>query len=129
MGKRYDEYVTPQNTPRFAERRMLFLFSGGILIFNLLITIFLFPANFTKHLLWVAFVAVVVHLHYADKRREMWSLGGLVLRIAIFFIASAFLPIYYNAPWLFIGWGIELVFFILLAVKKLKGRPSKRCRK
>ena len=29
MGKDYDRYVTPQNTPRFSERKILFLMAMG----------------------------------------------------------------------------------------------------
>ena len=38
MGKRYDRYVTSQNTPRFKERRLLFLAAVGIFALNLILT-------------------------------------------------------------------------------------------
>ena len=37
MGKRYDWEVTPQNTPRFKEKRILVLLANGLFVLNLLI--------------------------------------------------------------------------------------------
>ena len=43
MGKDYDVYVTPQNTPRFRERRMLFVAAMGMLTANLVVFACLVP--------------------------------------------------------------------------------------
>lgn len=45
MGKRYDWQVTPQNTRRFKQRRILFLLAMGILVLNLLCAAFLLAEN------------------------------------------------------------------------------------
>ena len=78
MGKRYDWKVTPQNTPRFKERRILFLTAMGIFILNLLLTgIFL-----SKALKWSIIVAFISALFTVaqcfDIRREMWTWGYVI---------------------------------------------------
>lgn len=125
MGKRYDDHVTPQNTPRFKERRIVLMTAFGLLIFNLLVTGIFFSSNPLAYILWALFVAVIAIIQYFDRRREMWSYGYVFTLVSMLFIVSAFLPLSCDTLWLFTGYGIELIGYIFLAVHKLKRRPSK----
>ena len=129
MGKQYDWKVTPQNTPRFKERRILFLTAMGIFILNLLLTgIFL-----SKDLKWSIIVAFISALFTVaqcfDIRREMWTWGYVIFWITFTFSISPFLFLWHKAYWWFVGYGIELLAFALLTVRVLKTRNAKHCRK
>lgn len=79
MGKRYDWQVTPQNTPRFKQRRILFLLAMGIFVLNLLCAAFLLAENNA----WELFFAMefgffaVVHC-FSERRVEMQTWGYVI---------------------------------------------------
>jgi len=116
MGKRYDWQVTPQNTPHFKERRILFLTAMGIFVLNLILTgVFL-----SEHMAWFlmgAFVfAAFAVIQCFDSRREMWTWGYIRFWVVFSFAASAGLILWYRAYWWLIGYGTELIAVIVLSI-------------
>ncbi len=129
MGKRYDWQVTPQNTPRFKERRLLFLVAMGIFMLNLILTGAFLSANIWEHVfgaLWVVFFAAV---QCFDDRRTMWTWGYVIYWLIFSFVASAALFLWYRAYWWFVLYGIELTAFIIVTILTLKKRTTKSRRK
>ena len=88
MGKRYDWHVTPQNTPHFRERRILFLTAMGFFVLNLILTGVFLGENMTWFLIAFAFAAFAVAQCF-DNRREMWSWWYVIFWIVFSFVASA----------------------------------------
>ena len=129
MGKRYDWQVTPQNTPRFKERKTLFLTAMGILVLNLIFTGVFLVENVTWFLTGAFAFAAFAVVQCFDIRREMWTWGYVFFWIVFVFVASAALLLRYKAYWWFIGYGIELIAFIILAISKLRRKPAKSRRK
>ncbi len=129
MGKRYDGKVTPQNTPHFKERRILFLTAMGIFILNLILTGIFLGENAT-----VFFITAFVFASFAvaqcfDNRREMWTWGDVIFWIVFTFVVSLILFVWHKAYWWFVGYGVELLVFALLAVRVLKTITAKPHRK
>ncbi len=125
MKKRYDCYVTSQNTPRFKERRLLFLVAMGILVLNLALTAVFLAENMTWFLVCAFLLAGFTVVQCFDSRREMWTWGYVIFWIISAFAASAALFLYHKAYWWFIGYGIELVTFNILALLMLKKKFNK----
>ena len=128
MGKRYDWHVTPQNTPHFRERRILFLTAMGFFVLNLILTGIFLGENMAWFLIAFAFAAFAVAQCF-DNRREMWSWWYVIFWIIFSFVASAALLLWHKTYWWFIGYGIELIAFIILATSKLRKRTAKSRRK
>lgn len=126
MGKRYDWQVTPQNTPRFKQRRILFLLAMGIFVLNLLCAAFLLAENNA----WESFFAMefgffsVVHC-FSERRVEMQTWGYVIFWIVFSFVGSAAVFLWHKAYWWFIGYGVELVVFALTAVLLFKRKTRK----
>lgn len=129
MGKRYDWQVTPQNTPRFKERRLLFLAAMGILVLNLALTAVFLAVNMTWFLICAVLFTGFAAVQCFDSRREMWTWGYVIFWIVFSFVASATLLLWHKAYWWFIGYGIESIAFIILATSKLRKRTAKSRRK
>jgi len=125
MGKRYDWQVTPQNTPRFRERRILFLLAVGIFALNLILTGVFLSERMTWFLVGAFVFAAFAVVQCFDNRREMWTWGYVASWIVFSFVASAGLLLWYKAYWWFVGYGIELVVFIILAASKLRKGTAK----
>ena len=120
MGKRYDMYVTPQNTPCFKERRRIFLAAMGIFLFNLvLMSVFLFFDK-TVSVIGILCTALFASAQFFDNRREMWTWGYVLFWCIFTFFLSAVFILWYKAYFWFVGYGIELVIFIAFVVWNLK---------
>ena len=89
MGKRYDWQVTPQNTPRFQQRRLLFVVATGILAVNLVVTGIFLSAHIGWYLLAAFAAALFAGVQCFDSRRTMWAWGYVWMWIVICFVASA----------------------------------------
>ena len=73
MGKRYDWQVTPQNTPRFKERRLLFLVVSGILVLNLILTgVFL-----AENVIWFWYV------HFYSQDSQLYNVSIVAARCGL----------------------------------------------
>ena len=129
MGKRYDWQVTPQNTPNFRERRILFLTAMGFFVLNLILTGVFLGENMARFLIVAFASAAFAVVQCFDNRREMWSWWYVIFWIVFSFVASAALLLWHKAYWWFIGYGIELIAFIILATSKLRKRTAKSRRK
>jgi len=129
MGKRYDWQVTPQNTPRFRERRTLFLTAMGIFVLNLLLTGVFLSENMVWLLIGAFVFATFAVVQCFDSRREMWTWGYVIFWIALSFLFSLCLFLWHKAYWWLIGYGIELLAFFLLAIRILKKRTANSRRK
>ena len=122
MGKRYDWLVTTQNTPRFRERRTLFLTAMGIFVLNLILTGIFLSENIVWALAGAFIFAAFAVVQCFDNRREMWTWGYVIFWVAFSFVVFPILFLWHKAYWWFIGYGIELLAFILLAIGILKTR-------
>ena len=129
MGKRYDWQVTPQNSPRFRERRILFLAAMGIFVLNLILTGVFLSENIAWFLIGAVLLVLFATVQCFDSRREMWTWGYVIFWIVFSFVASAVLLLWHKAYLWFIGYGIELIAFIILATGKLRKRTAKYRRK
>ena len=127
MENRYDQNVTPQNTPRFRKRRMLFVTAMGMFVLNLILSgIFISPNTLWFIIVALVFLAFTI-VQYLDKRSEMWTWGYILSWIVFSFIASAVIFLSYKAFWWLIAYAIELSFFVLLykkLFKRVKRRPA-----
>ena len=129
MGKRYDWQVTPQNSPRFRERRILFLAAMGIFVLNLILTGVFLSENIAWFLIGAVLLVLFATVQCFDSRREMWTWGYVIFWIVFSFVASAVLLLWHKAYLWFIGYGIELIAFIILATGKSRKRTAKYRRK
>lgn len=129
MGKRYDWQVTPQNTPHFRERRILFLTAMGFFVLNLILTGVFLAEDMIWFLVCAFLFAGFAVVQCFDSRREMWTWGYVIFWIVFSFVASAALLLWHKAYWWFIGYGIELIAFIILVTSKLRKRTAKSRRK
>lgn len=132
MGKRYDWQVTPQNTPRFKERRILFLLAMGIFVLNLLCAAFLLSENNAYELFFAIEFGFFSVIHcFSERRREMHTWGYVIFWIVFSFVGSAAVFLWHKAYWWFIGDGVELLIFTLTAVLMFKKKSPKfdGCRK
>ncbi len=129
MGKRYDWQVTPQNTPRFKERRILFSTAMGIFVLNLILTGFFLAENMTWFLLCAFnFIGFAV-VQWFDNRRKMWMWGYVIFWVIFSLAASAALFLCYKAYWWLVGYGIESVAIIILAILMFKKKSTKARRR
>ena len=120
MGKRYDWQVTPQNTPRFRERRILFLTVMGIFVLNLILTGVFLAENMTWFLVCAVLFTGFAAVQCFDSRREMWTWGYIIFWIVFSFVASSILILWYKSYWWFVGYSIELSVFVFLTIRLLK---------
>ncbi len=87
MKKKYDYYVSPQNTPQFKEKRLLHIISNACLVINLIVFAILFP-DIRLWTIGLAFVfTAYLFLQLFDRRKDQWAwwviIFGIVLSIAI----------------------------------------------
>lgn len=132
MRKKYDQDVTPQNTPYFKQRRMLFQSAMGFFVLNLILTGILAKAS-TLLLIGMALVfAAFTVVQSFDKRSEMWTWGYILSWIAFSFISSAVIFLTCKTYWLFIAYAIEIALFVLLykkIFKRVRRRPPEAVEK
>lgn len=127
MGKQYDWEVTPQNTPRFKEKRALVLLANGLFILNLVIIAVCYPDNRKDSLICAAFALVYAFIAVFDKRKVEWSLGSVITVCALCFLGSAAWIYKIGHYWYYIGYGVEVLIFTLAAVLLLKKKSAKQC--
>lgn len=125
MGKRYDWQVTPQNTPRFSERRALFLVAIGMFVLNLILAGVFLATNMAWFLVCAFVIVAFAAAQCFDMRREMWTWGYVISWIVFSFVVSVALLLWYKAYWWFIGYGIELIIFIFFSKQKLRKKSAK----
>lgn len=125
MGKRYDWQVTPQNTPRFKERKLLFLLAMGMFLLNLILTAFFFSEDMKWSLFGAFCFGLFAGVQCFDKRAVLWTWGYVIFWIAFSFVASAVLFVWHKAYWWFIGYGIEFIVFALAARLIFKRKTSR----
>ena len=87
MKKKYNYFVTPQNTPQFKSKRILHILSSTCLVTNLIVFSILLP-DIRLWTLGLAFVFLAyTFLQLFDKRRDQWAwwviIFGIVLSLAI----------------------------------------------
>lgn len=127
MQNKYDQDVTPQSTPRFRKRRLLFLAAMGSFVLNLILTgIFAKVRTFLLIIMALVFLGFTI-VQCFDKRSEMWTWGYILSWIAFSFISSAVIFLTCRTYWLFIAYAIELALFILLykkVFKRVRRKPA-----
>ncbi len=123
MGKSYDTWVNPQNTPRFAERRLLFLLAASILAGNLLF----FAVYCAMPVFFVGILAVIGFsvVQLLDTRKAHWTPWCLTVFIVFSFL-DVFLMIWaYEVYWYFAVWAAEVLLFGTLCFFILR-KPGKK---
>ena len=126
MGKRYDWEVTPQNTPRFKEKRALVLLANGLFTLNLVIIAVCYPDNRKDSLICAALALVYAFIAIFDKRKVEWEWGSVITVCALCLLGSAAWIYKIGHYWYYIGYGIEVIIFTLAAVLMLKKKSAKR---
>lgn len=124
MGKRYDWEVTPQNTPRFKEKRVLVLLANGLFILNLLIIAVCHPDDWKDSLICAALASVYAFIAVFDKRKAEWSLGSVITVCALCFLGSAAWIYKIGHYWYYIGYGVEVLLFTLAATLMFSGKSA-----
>lgn len=128
MGKRYDWEVTPQNTPRFKEKRALVLLANGLFILNMLIIAICHPNDRRDSLICAAFAFAYAVLAVFEKRKAEWGLGSVITACALCFLGSAAWIYKTGCYWYYIGYGVEVLIFIIAAVLMFRRRSPHKAR-
>ena len=91
MKKNYDYYITPQNTPRLKDMRILHVLSNTCLVINLIVFAILLP-DVRLWTLGVAFCFLAYTLlQLFDKRKAQWTWSVIIFDI----ILSVAIPVCY----------------------------------
>ncbi len=126
MGKRYDWQVTPQNTPRLKEKRILVLVANGLFILTLLIIAVCHPDERIDSLICAALVFVYMLLAVFENRKAEWKLSSVITVCSLCFLGSAAWIYKTGHYWYYIGFGVEVLSFVLTAIVLFKRRlPNK----
>lgn len=131
MRKKYDQDVTPQNTPYFKQRRILFQTAMGFFVLNLILTSIFAKSSVLLLIMALLFSAFTV-VQCFEKRSEMWTWGYILSWIAFSFISSAVIFLTCKTYWLFIAYAIEIALFVLLykkIFKRVRRRPTETAQK
>jgi ABC-type polysaccharide/polyol phosphate export permease len=126
MGKNYDRTVTPQNTPRFKERRLLFLISIGFLAINLIVCAILSNAVKGYALALVVLMIGFAVVQCLDKRKEMWTWGYLIFCWVLYIVISALFVWITGAYWYFFVILAEIAAFLAFAFYLLTPKRKRR---
>ena len=125
MGKSYDYTVTPQNTPRFRQRRWLFLLGMGCFLLNALLMAIVSQQNWKVILLLAGWGLVFTAAQYFDRRKNVWT-WGYVISICVVFILITAVMAAFGGLWWMAGVALtELCGFSILAVRMVKGKNRK----
>ena len=120
MGKDYDDNVTPQNTPRFQERRILFLTASGLLAVNFLMFALLSLPMRKGALILAALTGCFAAVQFTDKRKSLWSWGYLIVWFVIDTLVTAAFTWVAGIYWFWAVLAAELIAAGLLAYLLLK---------
>lgn len=120
MAKRYNREVTPQNTPRFRERRILFLLAMGMFCVNLVLAALLNADDAAALLAHVGLVVLFSVVQSLDSRKEFWTWGYLLFWITLFVGVSAAIILWHRAYVFFALLALELLGFAAVAWVLLK---------
>ena len=125
MKKDYDTYVTPQNTPNFRERRIIFLESMFFLLINLLVFSIVFPEEQkTSLVLFFVFLIFTIAQHF-DARKDLWTWFSITVYGLIAISVTSFQIFTHSAHgfWPFLL--LEILICCATAWFFLKKRPAK----
>lgn len=126
MGKNYDVYVTPQNMPRFRERKILFLTAMGLLTVNLLVFACLFPEIRREMIVIVVLSAVLTAVQYFEKRKAMWTWWYILTGCVLFALLTVGLILRLGAYWYLAVLAAEMLVCAGLAFVLLRPKYKKR---
>ena len=126
MGKNYDVYVTPQNTPRFRERRMLFVAAMGMLTGNLVVFACLVPEIRRGMLVCAVLSTAFTVMQYFENRKAMWTWWYILADCALFPLLTVGLLLRLDAYWYLAVLAAEILLWIVLAAVLLRPKYRKR---
>lgn len=126
MGKDYDVYVTPQNTPRFRERRRLFMMAMGMLTANLVVFACLVPEIRRGMIVCAVLSTVLTVVRYFEKRKVMWAWWYILTNCVIFVLLTVGLLLRLGAYWYLAVLAAEMLLWIVWAAVLLRPKYRKR---
>lgn len=126
MGKDYDVYVTPQNTPRFRERRMLFVAAMGMLTANLVVFACLVPEIRRGMIVCAVLITAFSVVQYFENRKAMWTWWYLLTDCVLFVLLKVGLLLRLDAYWYLAVLAAEILLWIVLTAVLLRPKHRKR---
>ena len=125
MGKNYDVYVTPQNTPRFRERRMLFMIAMGMLTANLVVFAFLVPEIRRGMIVCAVLGTALTVVHFFENRKAMWTWWYILTNCVLFALLTVGLILRLDAYWYLAVLVAEILLWVVLAAVLLRPKHRK----
>lgn len=126
MGKDYDLLVTPQNTPHFREKRVIFLVAMGLAAINFIVFSVLFPELRHMMLIAVAWIVGFAPIQYFDRRKAVWTWWYCGTHVIGIFLLTALLILYLNIYWYYAILTAEVMGCIVVACVLLRRNHRKR---
>jgi hypothetical protein len=120
MGKDYDRYVTPQNTPRFSERKILFLMTMGVLVLNVLLIALICPEYWKGAAICACWACAFAVIQCIDKRIEHWTWGYIIAWCVINALITAGFVLVAGLYWFFALLAVEVAALCFAAKRLLK---------
>lgn len=125
MGKEYDRYVTPQNTRRFRERRILFLAALSFFSVDFLLFAMCSPGKEKGMATMALLIAGFAAIHWFERRKELWTWPYLITILIIGLTQTAFVICKLEQMWYFAVLIAEVLVWGLAALALLRS-PRKR---
>lgn len=128
MGKDYDRYVTPQNTPRFSERKILFLMAMGVLVLNVLLIALICPECWKGAAICAGWACAFAAIQCMDKRKEHWTWGYIIAWCVINALITAGFVLVAGLYWFFALLAVEVAALCFTAKRWCRMAPGVRIR-
>lgn len=125
MGKNYDVYVTPQNTPRFRERRMLFVAAMGMLTANLVVFACLVPEIRRGMIVCAVLSSAFTVVQYFENRKAMWTWWYILSVCATDLLVTAYFCFLLELSWFLAVMAAEVAVCAGLAAALLRPKHGK----
>lgn len=126
MGKNYDVLVTPQNTPRFRERRIIWLVAMGLAAINFMVFFILFPDHRNMMMIAMVWIAGFAAIQYFDRRKTVWTWWYCSTHFIGVYLLTAVLVVYLNIYWYYAVLSAEIIGCVVLACFLLRRNHGKR---
>lgn len=125
MGKDYDVYVTPQNTPRFRERKIIFAAAMGLQALNWLLLALVFADGRRGMILMALMTIGFTVVQWVDQRKAMWTWRYILSVCAIDLLVTAYFCFLLELSWLLAVMAAEVVACAGLAAALLRPKHGK----
>ena len=128
MGKDYDYYITPQNTRRIKQKKVLYLSVAGVFVITSLLITFLSPEDRALGVAGMAWAVLQAVLQMLERRKEHWTWGYILVWCFLLLGGSVALILACGLYWCLALWVIEITVCVVLAVcdHKKQGKIKKK---